>query len=248
MKISIITTTYNSAKTIEDTLKSVVRQDYFNIEHIIIDGGSLDETLKIVAQYPSVSKVISEPDKGIYDAMNKGLKLASGDIIGILNSDDFFASNNIISNIVQTFTQNKVDCVFGDVDFVRPDNLNKVVRHYSSAYFYPALFAYGFMPAHPSFFVYKRIYEQYGYFKTDYKIAADYELLIRFLYSKKISYQYIPLTVVKMRTGGASNRNLKSNLLLNQETMRASRENNISTNYLKIYSKYFIKIFQLLKR
>lgn len=246
MKVSIITTTYNSAKTVADTLRSVVSQTYIHIEHIIIDGASKDDTLKIVSQYPSVSKVISEPDKGIYDAMNKGIQLATGDIIGILNSDDFYTNNEVVSLIVSNFKNNNIDSTFADIAFVNPNNLNKIVRRYSSAYFTPKLFGYGFMPAHPSFFVKRSIYEKYGYFKTDYKIAADYELVLRFLYSNKISYKYIPQVIVKMRTGGASNRNILSNILLNQEIMRACKENNLNTNYLKIYSKYFVKAFQFL--
>ena len=186
MKISIITITYNSGKTVEDTLKSVAAQSYKNIEHVVIDGASKDNTLDIVKSFPNV-KLLSEPDKGIYDAMNKGVAMTTGDIVGILNSDDFYPSDDIIQKVVDAFNANKVDSIYGDVKFVSPNNLNKVTRYYSSAKWNPEKFAYGYMPAHPSFFVKKECYEKFGDFKTDYKISSDYELLIRFLYVNKIS-------------------------------------------------------------
>ena len=152
MKISIITATYNSAATIKDTLTSVNNQDYPNIEHIIIDGNSSDNTLDIVREYgKKVTTIISEPDKGIYDAMNKGIRVATGDIVGILNSDDFFTSDDIISTVALTFNNNNIDALYGDIHFVNPDNLDKTVRYYSSKIFKPSLFRFGFMPAHPSF-------------------------------------------------------------------------------------------------
>ncbi len=249
MKVSIITVVYNAEQTIEYTIKSVLSQHYDDIEHIIVDGGSTDNTIRIVESYgEQIAKFISEPDRGIYDAMNKGIKLASGDIIGILNSDDFYASPNIISTVVQRFQEKQVDSIFGDLVFVPADNLSKVVRYYSSAKFHPEQFAYGWMPAHPTFFVKREAYDRYGLFKTDYKIAADYELLIRFLAKHNLSYSYIPMVMVKMRTGGVSTTNLRSNWILNQEIIRGCAENGIQTNLLKVFSKYFTKVFQLVHR
>lgn len=247
MKISIITVSFNAVATIEDTIKSVLHQDYSDIEYIVIDGASTDGTLEVIKQYQNaISHVISEPDKGIYDAMNKGIKLATGDIIGIINSDDFYVNNNVISLVAKTFKENKVDSIFADLTFVNPDNLNKVVRYYDSSQFHPKKFAYGWMPAHPTFFVKRSCYQQYGLYRTNYKIAADYELLTRFLYRHKISYYYLDKVLIKMRTGGVSTRNLKSNWILNKEIVQACSENGIKTNIFKISFKYFKKIFELI--
>lgn len=246
MKISLITATYNSQATIADTLRSVASQDYTNIEHIIVDGASKDDTLKIVNQYPHVAKVISEPDKGIYDAMNKGIKMATGDIVGILNSDDFYPHDKVLSTVVKNLQKENVDSVIGDISFVSPKNLNKVVRYYSSKKWNPEKFGKGYMPAHPSFYVKKKFYDQLGLYKTDYKICADYELLIRFLYVNKISYHYINQSMVTMRAGGVSNANLKSRYTLNQEIVRACKENGIDTNLFKVSMKVFSKLSELI--
>lgn len=246
MKISIITATYNSAATIRDTLESVKNQTYTNIEHIIIDGASKDNTLAIVAEYPHVAKVISEKDKGIYDAMNKGILAATGDVVGLLNSDDFFSTKNTIEKIANTLQNSKKDSVFADIKFVAADNLLKVTRYYSSKKFNPSRFAWGYMPAHPTFYTYKKFYTQLGLYKTDYKICADYEILIRFLHNNHLSYQYIEQDLVTMRAGGVSNTNLKSRLILNQEIVRACRENGISTNLFKVSLKIFSKLSELI--
>jgi glycosyltransferase involved in cell wall biosynthesis len=249
MKVSIITVVYNNQSTISYAIESILNQDYSNIEYIIIDGNSTDGTIEKIQKYAqNITHFISEPDKGIYDAMNKGLKLATGDIIGILNSDDFYASDSIISDVVEGFKQNKVDLVFGDIIFVKPENLNKITRYYSSANFHPRKFAWGWMPAHPSCFLRKEVYEKYGYFKTDYKIAADYEIMTRFMAKFGISYSYIPKVFVKMRTGGVSSANFKSNWILNEEIVRGCRENGIKTNMPKVFLKYFTKIFQLVRK
>jgi glycosyltransferase involved in cell wall biosynthesis len=246
MRISLITVSYNSGKTLGDTIASVSRQDHPDIEYIIVDGASKDNTLEIIkGNEDKVSKWISEPDKGIYDAMNKGVKLTTGEVVGIINSDDFYHADNIISTVAKVFEDESIDAVFGDLVFVDPDNLQKVVRKYSSKNWYPEKFARGFMPAHPTFFVRRKYYEQFGLFKTDYKIAADYELLIRFLYVNRLRYKYIPLTMVTMRKGGVSSNGIKSNIILNNEIIRGCRENGISTNVFKIYPKYFVKLFEL---
>lgn len=246
MKISLLTVSFNSASTIKDTIESIRSQDYKNIEYIVVDGNSKDGTVEIIKSYDSfISKWISEQDKGIYDAMNKAIQLATGDVVGILNSDDFYFNDQIVSQIANAFSDEKVDVVFGDLVFVDPNNLNKVVRKYSSAKWHPAKFARGFMPAHPTVFIRRKYYEQFGLFKTDYKIAADYELLIRFLYVHQLKYKYLPITMVKMRRGGVSSRNWKSNFILNDEIIRAGRENGIKTNVFKVYPKYFTKLFEL---
>lgn len=246
MRISIITATYNSASTIRDTLESVNAQTYSDIEHIIVDGNSKDDTLELVKQYGKrVSKIISEPDKGIYDAMNKGILAASGDIIGILNSDDFFTSNDVILSVVSEFENNDIEAVYGDVHYVNPDNLNKSVRYYSSAVFNTNLFRFGLMPAHPTFYVKRSCYEKYGLYSLDYKIASDFDLLIRFLHTHKIKHKYLKKDFVTMRTGGLSTKNLYSRILLNKEDVRACRKNGISTNIPLVMFKYFYKLFEL---
>lgn len=248
MKISIITTTFNSAATIKDTLESVNTQTYSNIEHIIVDGASTDKTLEIVRKYGKrVATVISEPDKGIYDAMNKGIKAATGDVVGILNSDDFFTSDDLLSVVAKTFQENKIDALYGDIHFVNPDNLNKTVRYYSSKIFKPSLFRLGFMPAHPSFYMKRECYQKHGLYSLDYKIASDYDLLIRYLYKEKLNYKYLEKDFVTMRTGGASTENLNSRITLNKEILRACKKYGINTNMFLLSLKYFYKIFELRK-
>ncbi len=247
MKVSIITATYNSAAHIAGCITSVHRQTYNNIEHIVVDGASKDKTVELIKSMPNrVTRIISEPDKGIYDAMNKGIQLATGDVIGILNSDDFFTANDVIEKIVTVFQSNSVEGVYGDVCFVRPTDLTKVVRYYSAALFKPSMLRFGFMPPHPSFYVRKEKYQNLGLYKTDYKIAADYELLIRFLKVNQLKTRYLNFCVVTMRTGGDSTRNLKSNWILNKEIVRACRDNGIYTNMLILSLKYVVKITGLL--
>lgn len=247
MKVSLITVSYNSAATIADTIRSVAAQDHPDIEYIIVDGNSKDQTTTIIHSFGSnIAKFISEPDKGIYDAMNKGLNMATGEIVGMINSDDFYTSSSIISKVAEAFSDQNVDAVFGDLVFVDPANLKKVVRTYSSKRWHPGKFAKGFMPAHPTFFVRRRYYEKFGLFKTDYRIAADYELLIRFLYVHQLRYKYLPLNMVTMRKGGVSSNGIQSNIILNREIIRGCRENGIATNHLLVYSKYFTKFLELI--
>ena len=244
MKISIITVTYNSAGTLADTLRSVQQQDYHDVEHILVDGASKDETVNIIKSFPHVKKWVSEKDSGLYDAINKGISMASGDIVGILNSDDFFPSTSVVSKIAAAFGSHKVDAVYGDIAFVRPGNLNKVIRLYSSKRFTPRRFAYGYMPAHPSFYVRKRCYDELGMYKTGYTIAADYELLMRFIYKHGIPHVYLPETLVYMRTGGVSNKNILSRYTLNKEIIKACKENGVNTNMAVLSFKYLNKIFE----
>ncbi len=246
-RISIITVCYNSINTIRDTIDSVLKQTYKNIEYIIIDGGSTDGTVELVTSYgKNVNKFISEPDRGMYNALNKGLKIASGDIVGILNSDDFFTNDRIIELVADEFRQKELEAVYGDVQFVRPSDKTKVVRYYSSKQFNPGKFKFGFMPAHPSFYVRLELFEKFGFYKENYKIGSDFDLLVRFLYIKKVKYKYLQMSFVNMRTGGLSNKNLGSILTLNKEIARACKENGIKTNLFLIYSKYLIKAFEFM--
>ncbi len=246
MKVSIITVCYNSAAHIEDAIRSVASQDYPDLEHIIVDGGSTDGTVDIIEKHDNVvARWLSESDNGIYDAMNKGISMASGEVIGILNSDDFYSANHIISSVARAFADEEIDAVYGDLIFVDPTNLNRTVRTYSSAKWNPERFARGYMPAHPTFFVRKKFYELYGNFETDFQIAADYEMLIRLLYVHKLRYKYLPITMVKMRKGGVSSNGIKSNIILNREIIKACRKHGIKTNALKVYPKYFNKVFEL---
>ncbi len=246
-KISIITVTLNSRDTVEDCIQSVLKQKYENIEYIIIDGGSTDGTLDIIDKYHDhISAWMSESDQGLYEAMNKGIMLATGDIVGIINSDDFYLDGDVIGSIANEFLRTNVESVFADLVYIKRNNKNKIVRHYDSSNFSPGIFTYGCMPAHPTFFAKREVYEKYGLFKTDYKIASDYELLARFLAKHKISYSYIPKVLVKMRTGGISSGYFRGNWIKNREALRACAENGIKTNILKILSKYLRKIPQLM--
>jgi glycosyltransferase involved in cell wall biosynthesis len=247
MRISIITVTYNSAATLQHTLESVNNQDYPDIEHVLVDGGSTDETVSIIQSYPHVAQWVSEKDRGLYDAINKGIQMATGDVIGILNSDDFFPGNHIVTQIANSFEQNNVSAVYGDIAFVKPGKLEKIVRLYSSRKFTPRRFGYGYMPAHPSFYVRKSCYDSLGLYKLDYKIAADYELLMRFIFKNGISYAYIPEILVYMRTGGVSNKNLLSRYTLNKEIIKACKENGVNTNMALLSLKYLNKVFEYIK-
>lgn len=241
MKISIVTVCYNSAKTIRSTLESVANQTYSNIEHIIVDGKSSDDTLEIVESYDHVSKIISEADTGIYNAMNKGIKIADGDIIGILNSDDTLENKSVIAKIVKAFEDKAVDATFGDIQFVENHDSKSVIRYYSSSLWSLNRFQYGFMPAHPSFYTKRVFFEKYGYYKEDYRIAADFDLLLRFLLIHKLRYKYIAEPLVNMLPGGVSTQNVKMKYILSKEVIRSCTENGVSSNWLKMLYRLFIK-------
>lgn len=251
MKISIITVTYNSAATVRNTIESVLKQEYNNYEYLVVDGGSKDGTVDIIKEYESQfggkMRWISEKDKGMYDGINKGIRMATGDVVGIINSDDFYHRNDIFDVIAKSFKENSgVQAIYGDVRFVNPDNLEKTVRYYSSKNFKPWKFRWGWMPAHPTFFTYRENFEKYGYYQYDYHIAADYELLIRHLYTHKVPAKYVPVDFMKMRTGGRSTNGWKANVLLNKEIVRACKENGIWTCMPLLFLKYFVKVFELL--
>lgn len=245
MKVSIVTVVYNCADTIEGCIKSVLNQDYPDVEYIVVDGASKDGTVDIVKKYePQLAQFISEKDKGIYDAMNKGVRMATGDIVGILNADDFFYSDDTISKIAAAFKKDpRMEASIADIVFVNETN-DRVLRHYPAKKWRPSKFAWGYMPPHPSFFCKKEKFEELGYYKTDYKIAADYELLIRFLLVNKVHYKYLPIVTTRMRMGGVSTKNLNSIITLNKEIKRACQENHLPTNFLKIYTKYMFKPFE----
>jgi glycosyltransferase involved in cell wall biosynthesis len=247
MKISIITATYNSAATVAGTLESVAAQTHANIEHICVDGLSKDNTVDIIKSFPHVAKWVSEKDKGLYDAINKGIALATGDVVGVLNSDDFFPTPDVMAAVAAEFERANTDMVYGDIAFVKPGNLEKIIRLYSSAKFKPRKFAYGYMPAHPSCYIKKSCYGQYGLYQHDYKIAADYELLMRMMFTHKISSSYLNKIFVYMRTGGVSNQTLKSRYTLNKEIVRACKENGVNTNMALLSLKYINKIGEYIK-
>lgn len=248
VRISIITATYNSAATISDTLRSVASQDYSEIEHIIVDGGSTDDTLSIVSQFPHVARVISEKDNGIYDAMNKGLRVCTGEIIGLLNSDDFYVSTTVIRQVVEKLITDQTDSLYGDLVYVHPEETRKVKRTWIAGKFHPRKFLYGWMPPHPTFFVRRKIYEVLGEFNTNLKSAADYELMLRFLYKSKISVSYLPHVLVKMRAGGMSNATLSNRIKANREDREAWRVNHIQPYFFTTWLKPIRKLIQFVRK
>ena len=249
MKISVITVCFNSAQTIESTLRSVAIQTAAEVEHIVVDGASTDGTLDIIArQGGHIARLISEPDKGIYDAMNKGLGLATGEIICFLNADDVYADTGVLEMVSEIMAKNDLDALFGDAEFVSPDRPNQPLRRYRSVRFHPERIAWGWMPAHPALFLKRSVYERFGTFRTDYRIAGDFELVARIFHGGTLRYQHVPQVLVRMRTGGISTGGWRNTLLLNQEVLRACRENDISTSLPKILSKYPAKLLEFLLR
>jgi len=250
MTISIITVCFNSAATIRDTIESVLSQSYANIEYIVVDGASTDGTVDIIHEYDKdIARIISEPDDGIYDAMNKGISSATGDIVGILNSDDFFESPDTIQHVVDGFRKGPhVDIVFGDIVFVSPDDLRTVKRFYSSKRFRPWKLRFGYMPPHPGTFVRKEAYDKVGLYRLDYCISADYEMFVRWLIIAKLPYRRIEKVLVHMRPGGLSTSGLKSIITLNREIIRACVENGLYTNWLFILPKVPFKLLEFVRK
>lgn len=249
MKISIVTVVYNGEATIASAVDSVLGQDHPDVEYIVIDGASKDRTLEILKGYgDKIAVLVSEPDKGIYDAMNKGLALATGDVIGILNADDYYTESQVLSSVARQMDAAGTEALIGDLVFVKPERLDKVVRYYSSRNFSLRKFECGDMPPHPTFFVRRTVYDRLGNFDTCFRICADFDLLLRFLYIAKVSYTYLPKVMVTMRMGGISNQGLRSKLKLNREIMHSMRKNGLPSGPLRVYSKYFAKIFQLFRR
>lgn len=235
----------NSEKYLSDCIESVRRQNYKNIEHIIIDGKSTDNTLGIIRQNSHyISQWISETDRGMYDAINKGIRLATGDVIGILNSDDMFASADAVRSIVDCFENSDTESVYGDLVYVDPKDTEKIVRYWKGSGYRRFRFRYGWMPAHPTFYVRREIINKYGLYENHYYSAADYEFMARYLYLHKVTAQYIDTMLVKMRTGGISNGNLKSRLRANRRDYLAMRKNNIPFSFIVSILKPLIKIPQ----
>ena len=249
MKVSIITITYNSELTLRDTIESVIHQSYSNIEYIIIDGQSTDGTLQIVDSYKNnITTLVSEKDNGLYDALNKGIALATGDIIGIIHSDDFYTDNFVIENIVKTFEQNNADAVYADLYYVDRDDANKIFRKWKSGNYKHGQFLNGWMPPHPTFFAKKSCYDKYGSFNLSLVSAADYELMLRFIHKHKIKLAYLPEFIIKMRVGGKSNISLKNRIRANNEDRKAWKINNLKPHFYSLYLKPLRKIIQLFKK
>lgn len=249
MKISVITATYNSGRTIGDTLESVLRQTYSDVELIVVDGASRDDTMDVVRRYePRFGGRMhwtSEPDRGIYDAMNKGIARATGDVIGILNSDDFYTSDTVLERVAEAMAGGDVDAVYGDIHYVRDGDLHKCVRYYSSRPFRRGLMRLGFMPAHPSFYCRREVYERCGTFDTTYRVAADFENLLRLIYVNHIKTRYLPVDFVTMRTGGASTSGLSSHRQIMRDHLRALRSNGVWSCTPLLGLRYIYKIWEV---
>ena len=228
MKATVITVVLNNKGYLEDCIKSVLSQTYSDVEHILIDGGSTDGTLEIISRYERhLAKWISEPDKGLYDAMNKGLAMATGDVVGTLNSDDYYASSRVLEKVIRTMSDFSVEACYGDLIYVDRQNPNRVVRYWKSQPFKGGLFKTGWVPPHPTFFVRRSILETYGTFDLRYRLAADFELLARLLERHKIRTCYIPEVIIRMRTGGVTNRSITNIVRQNLEILRACKENQV---------------------
>ena len=249
MKVSIITVTYNSGKYLEDCIESVIKQRYDNIEHIIIDGKSNDNTLAIIKKYESrISKWISETDKGMYDAINKGMVIATGDVVGILNSDDMLDSDDVITSIVNAFKEQDTEAIYGDLEYVDANDTNKILRIWKGRAFKRSRFRYGWMPAHPTFYIKRSLVEKFGFYENHYYTAADYEFMARYLYKNHVTTYYLPMLIVKMRMGGASNRSFRQRIRANRRDYLAMKRNKIPFAFIASILKPLIKVNQFFKK
>lgn len=248
MKISIVTATFNSAATIRDTLFCIQQQDHSDIEHIVIDGGSTDGTLAIVSEFPHIKIVISEQDKGIYDAMNKGIRLCTGDVIGILNSDDIYADTSVLSDVAKMFHDPVMQASYADLQFVQRNDINKVVRTWKAGRYDKKSFYYGWMPPHPTFFVRKHVYEQAGMFNLDLHSAADYEFMLRVLVKYRMPAAYINRVIIKMRMGGISTASFKNRIKANIQDRLAWKMNQLTPLPFTMYLKPIRKLGQFFKK
>jgi glycosyltransferase involved in cell wall biosynthesis len=243
MRVSIITVVRDRANTIERAILSVLGQDYSNIEYILIDGQSTDGTLEIIKKYKNkVSKIVSEKDYGIYDAINKGLTIATGDIIGLLHSDDVYMDNVVISNVVSEFINNNLDVVYADAIYVSKNHPEKIMRYYSSKFFTPKKLSWGLIPAHTTIFHKLSILDKIGLYDPQFKIAGDFDFLCRLFSHKNLRYSYLEKILVSMQLGGASNQSVKANMIASKEIIVACKKNGLRVSYLKIYTRYFFKI------
>lgn len=242
MKLSIITVTYNSGKTVEDTLKSVLRQTYPDVEHIIKDGGSKDNTMDICNKYmqklnagndaaSKSIKAVSGKDGGIYDAMNQGIEMSTGDVIGILNSDDFYTSDDVLETVAKEFEEDpELEAVYGDIHFVKDENMDKCTRYFSSRYFHPWMLRFGFMPAHPSFYVRREVYEKYGLYDLSFRTSSDFEMMVRLFAKYRIRAKYIDKDFVTMRAGGESTAGLAAKRKVNRDIAASLKKHGVYSN------------------
>lgn len=256
MKISVITATWNSGRTIGDTLRSVFNQSFTNVEHIIKDGGSKDDTLEICKNFEQkyykdeckgrTINILSDKDKGIYDAMNQGVKVATGDVIGILNSDDFYTSDDVLARVAEEFEKNpELEAVYGDIHFVKDENLKKCTRYFSSRYFRPWALRFGFMPAHPSFYVRREVYEKYGLYDLDFRTSSDFEMMVRLFVKEKIRSKYINKDFVTMRAGGESTAGLEAKRKVNRDIAGSLKKHGVYSNQLFQSLRYFWRIGEI---
>ena len=249
MKISIVTVCYNSEATIRDTLASVAAQDWPDIEHIVIDGGSKDGTLAIVQEFSHPAmRIVSEPDRGIYDAMNKGLRLSTGDAIGFLNSDDFFSRSDSVRLLAERLETSAADAVVANVALVDPDDLSSVRRFYSVAGYRPWMMRFGHMPPHPTLYIRKVMFDRLGEFDDSYRISGDFDLIVRLLLNEKARMEKIPATLVGFRDGGTSTKDLDAKVRMNREILRSLRHHGYRTSLARLYARYAIKAFQYVAR
>jgi glycosyltransferase involved in cell wall biosynthesis len=248
MRISVITACHNSASVLETALASVAAQRHPDIEHIVVDGASTDGTAARMRQWAGTDDRrlhwVSEPDRGLYDALNKGIRMSTGKIVGLLHADDMFAADDVLARVAVAFDDPAVQCVFGDVRFVREPDLGRTVRYYCARAFRPWMLRFGFMPPHPSFFARRELFDRFGLYETDYRIAADYELLVRLFWRHRVRYRYLGFTVTRMRLGGVSTRSWHSNLVLNREIVRGCRANGMWTALPLLTFKYLFKVFE----
>jgi glycosyltransferase len=246
MKFSLVTVSFNSEATIRDTIESVLSQSHPDIEYIVVDGASRDSTPQIVAEYGTrIHRFVSERDRGIYDAMNKGVALATGDVVAFINSDDFYADRDAIAQVDAVFGSTDADCVFADLDYVHRDDSTRIVRKWRSRPFVAGMFRQGWHPAHPTFFAKKHLFDEHGGFDEQYRISADFELMLRFLEAKRVRSAYLPSVLVKMRDGGESNRSLANIARANVECYRSFKKNGLAVSPLVMIRKPFSKLAQL---
>ena len=249
MLISIITVCYNAEKTIRDTIESVFNQTYRDIDYIIIDGGSTDGTLGIIQEYAGRLRYVSELDSGTYDAMNKGIAMSSGLYVGLLNADDFFANQEVVSKIVESIKKTNSDVIFSQLDVVDDRNISRIFRKYRVSSYSKNMLRIGLMPAHPTMYLRRSCYEQMGHapYRTDYRIAADFELMLRLLMTQVVSYAFLPIVSIKMRAGGVSNRNFGARVQLNREIIHACQANGLYTNWLVLLLKIPARLLELVR-
>jgi len=248
MKISVVTVVYNRARTIGEAMESVQRQTYVDVEHIVQDGGSSDGTIqKITRHATDATKLISEPDAGIYDAINRGIGRAAGDVIGLMHSDDFFAHDRVLEMVAARFANPDIDGVYGDLQYVAVDNPAQVIRHWRSGNYHPSMLKRGWMPPHPTLYLRREVFDRFGLYDTSFSIAADYDAMLRYLVQGKINLDYIPDVLVKMRLGGESNRSLERILRKSREDLRAIRRNGVG-GVVTLAAKNLSKLGQFIVR